>query len=82
MLAYELSPNWKFDYSTALDVTRRQILSQRFSLTRRLHCWDAVFTRSFIPGGEAEYYFRLGVHDQKEIYFERGTRVQSFGGIQ
>ncbi|MCC6350133.1 MAG: hypothetical protein IT347_11150 [Candidatus Eisenbacteria bacterium] len=82
VLAYELSPNWKFDYSTALDVTRRQILSQRFSLTRRLHCWDAVFTRSFIPGGEAEYYFRLGVHDQKEIYFERGTRVQSFGGIQ
>jgi len=56
VLSYQLSPNWKFDYSTALDVTRRQVLSQRFSLTRRLHCWDAVFTRSFTPGGEAEYY--------------------------
>lgn len=82
VLAYQLSPNWKLDYSTALDVTRRQIQSQRFSLTRRIHCWDAVFTRSFLPGGEAEYYFRLGVRDQREIFYEKGTRVQSYGGIQ
>ncbi len=80
--SYQMTPNWNFDYSTALDVTRSQILTQRFSLTRRLHCWDAIFTRSFTPGGVAEYYFRLGVRDQKEIYFERGTRVQSWGGIQ
>ena len=64
------------------DVTLSQVQSQRFSLTRKIHCWDAMFTRSFVPGGEAEYYFRLGVRDQKEIYFERGTRAQSFGGIQ
>jgi len=82
VLSYQLSPNWKVDYSTALDLTRRMALSQRFSLTRVIHCWDAVFTRSFTPGGEAEYYFRLGVRDQKEIYYERGSRVQSFGGIQ
>jgi lipopolysaccharide assembly outer membrane protein LptD (OstA) len=82
VLAYQLSPNWKLDYSTALDVTRRQVLSQRFSLTRRLHCWDAIFTRSFFPGGQAEYYFRLGVREQREIYYERGTRTQRFGGIQ
>lgn len=81
VVSYQLSPNWKLDYSTALDVTKRQVLSQRFSLTRRIHCWDAVFTRSFTPGGEAEYFFRLGVRDQKEIYYERGSRVQSFGGI-
>jgi len=81
VLAYQLSPNWKLDYSTALDVTRRQIQSQRFSLTRRIHCWDAVFTRSFLPGGEAEYYFRLGVRDQREIYYEKGTRMQSYGGL-
>ena len=47
-----------------------------------MHCWEAVFTRSFVPGGEAEYYFRLGVRDQREIYYERGSRAQSFGGIQ
>ena len=61
---------------------QREVLLQRFNLTRRLHCWDASFSRTFTPGGEAEYYFRLGVRDQREIYIERGTRVQSFGGIQ
>jgi hypothetical protein len=82
VFSYQMTPNWQFDYSALYDVTLAQVQSQRFSLTRKLHCWDAVFTRSFIPGGEAEYYFRLGVRDQKEIYVERGTRVQSFGGIQ
>ena len=78
---YDLTPNWAFDYSTAYDVGRQQVLSQRYSLTRRIHCWDAMFTRSFTPGGEAEYYFRLGIRDQREVYYERGSRVQSFGGI-
>ena len=53
-----------------------------YRLTRRIHCWEATFSRSFFAGGEAEYYFRLGVRDQREIYYERGTRAQSFGGIQ
>ena len=78
---YDLTPNWAFDYSTAVDVRHQEVLSQRYSLTRRIHCWDAVFTRSFTPGGEAEYYFRLGIRDQREVYYERGSRVQSFGGI-
>jgi len=78
---YDLTPNWAFDYSTAYDVGRQQVLSQRYSLSRRIHCWDAMFTRSFTPGGEAEYYFRLGIRDQREVYYERGSRVQSFGGI-
>ena len=34
------------------------------------------------PGGEAEYYFRLAVKDQKELFIERGTRIGSLGGIQ
>ena len=42
--------------------------------------WSAASAPT--PGGEAEYYFRLGIRDQREIYIERGTRVQSFGGIQ
>jgi hypothetical protein len=82
VFSYQMTPNWLFDYSALFDVTQSKLQSQRFSLTRKIHCWDAVFTRSFIPGGEAEYYFRLGVRDQKEIYYERGTRAQSFGGIQ
>ena len=63
-------------------MTSHRIGTQRFALTRDLHCWQAVFTRTFAPGGEAEYYFRLGVKEQKEIYIERGTRSGSIGGIQ
>jgi lipopolysaccharide assembly outer membrane protein LptD (OstA) len=82
VLRWALTPNWNLDYSASYDVTRAEILTQRFALTRRIHCWDATFTRAFTPGGEAEYYFRLGVRDQRELYYERGTRLQSFGGIQ
>ncbi len=79
---YQLTPAWALEYSASLDLTLRSIQTQRFALSRDLHCWQAVFTRLFVVGGEAEYYFRIGVKDQKEIYLERGTRVGSLGGIQ
>jgi hypothetical protein len=79
---YQLSPAWSLEYSASLDLTRHSIQTQSFQLTRDLHCWQAVFTRMFVVGGETEYYFRLQVKDQKEIYIERGTRVGSLGGIQ
>ena len=78
---YQLTPSWALEYSASLNVSRRQVQSQRFVLTRDLHCWQATFTRSFVVGGETEYYFRIGVKDQKEIYMERGTRMGSLGGI-
>jgi lipopolysaccharide assembly outer membrane protein LptD (OstA) len=78
---YQLTPSWALEYSASLDLSRNQIQSQRFVLTRDLHCWQATFTRSFVVGGETEYYFRIGVKDQKEIYLERGTRMGSLGGI-
>jgi hypothetical protein len=79
---YGFSRSWRFDYSASFDVTHHELLTQRFGLTRDLHCWQASFTRTFNPGYEAEYYFRLGIKDQKEIYVERGTRQASFGGIR
>lgn len=82
VLRYKLTPNWSGGYSASYDVTNHNVVTQRFELTRLLHCWQASFTRSFSLGGEAEYYFRIGIVDQREIYLERGTRVQSLGGIQ
>jgi hypothetical protein len=38
--------------------------------------------RTFIAGGEAEYYFRIQIKEQRELYYERGTRSGSIGGIQ
>ena len=82
VLHYQLSPGWALDYSASLDLTLRRVQTQRFSLIRELHCWEAAFTRTFTVGGEAEYYFRLGIKDLKEVFVERGTRVGSIGGIQ
>jgi hypothetical protein len=79
---WQVSPGWGLEYSTSADVTNRILTTQRFALTRDLHCWTAAFTRIFIVGGEAEYYFRISVKDQKEIYLERGSRIGSVGGIQ
>ena len=78
----QFTPSWGIEYSTSYDITLRQIGTQRFALTRDLHCWQASFTRTFIAGGEAEYYVRIGVKDQKELYLERGSRAGSIGGIQ
>ena len=79
---YGLTRSWRLDYSASFDVTHHDLLTQRFGLTRDLHCWEASFTRTFNPNGEAEYYFRLGIKQQREIYIERGSREMSFGGIR
>lgn len=82
ILGTNLSRSWRFDYLATYDFDQREILTQRFALTRDLHCWFASFSRTFVVSGEAEYYFRLGIKDLREISYERGTRVQNFGGIQ
>jgi hypothetical protein len=82
LFRFNLTPNWRVEYSSSLDLTNRQLVTQRFGLVRDLHCWQASFTRIFVIGGEAEYYFRLAVKDQKELYIERGSRIGSLGGIQ
>lgn len=78
----QFSPAWGVEYSTNYDLSEGRLGIQRFSLTRDLHCWSATFSRTLVPGGETEYYFRIGVKEQREIYLERGTRVGSIGGIQ
>jgi hypothetical protein len=78
----QFSPAWGLEYSSQVDLVNRRVGTQRFGVTRDLHCWTASFTRTFNQGGEAEYYFRIGVKDLKELYLERGTRSGSIGGIQ
>ena len=73
----QLTPSWGIEYSTSYDATLHEVGTQRFAVTRDLHCWQAAFTRTFNSGGEAEYYFRLSVKDQKELFLERGSRTGS-----
>jgi lipopolysaccharide assembly outer membrane protein LptD (OstA) len=79
---YSLTRNWRLDYAASYDVSRHEVGAQRWGLTRDLHCWVASFTRGFSTDGEAEYYFKLSIKDQRELYLEHGTRQSSFGGIQ
>jgi hypothetical protein len=81
VLSVTITPAWRFEYLGSYDFKENTMLTQRFGLTRDLHCWEASFSRTFVVGGEAEYYFRLGIKEQREIFLERGTRLQSFGGI-
>ena len=77
----QFSPGWSLEYSSQVDLVHRRVGTQRYWLTRDLHCWTASFSRAFNQGGEAEYYFKLGVKDLKELFVERGTRIGSIGGI-
>ena len=79
---YDLTRAWRLDYAASYDFTNHQVLAQRYSLVRDLHCWVASFTRSFATDGEAEYYFRISIKEQRELYVEHGTRQTTFGGIQ
>ena len=78
----QFTPSWGIEYSSSYDLTLHQLGTQQFALTRDLHCWTASFTRQFNFGGEAEYYVRFSVKEQRELYIERGTRTSSLGGIQ
>ncbi|MCX5801638.1 MAG: putative LPS assembly protein LptD [Candidatus Eisenbacteria bacterium] len=69
---FDLSPNWRVQYSAHYDLKDKEIISQRFSLYRDLHCWEAYFTRVF-SGQKWEYYFKINIKAHKEIYVERGT---------
>lgn len=72
-LDFSLTPNWRVSYSAAYDFDRGQLTSQDYSLSRTLHCWEATFRRSN-SGGVWTYYFRIGVKDLPQLFFERGSR--------
>jgi lipopolysaccharide assembly outer membrane protein LptD (OstA) len=82
ILRWQFSPKWSVEYTTTADLIRRRLQTQRFGLSRDLHCWTVNFSRSFVEGGEAEYYFRIGIKDLREVFYERGNRTGSIGGIQ
>jgi hypothetical protein len=82
IVRWQFSPRWSVEYTTTADLIRRRLQAQRFGLSRDLHCWTVSFSRSFTEGGAAEYYFRIGVKDLREVFYERGTRSGSLGGIQ
>ena len=70
---FNLSRNWRVDYSNRYDITEREIAYQEFSIYRDLHCWQARFVRRF-QNGTWQYYFRVNVKAHPDLYAERGLR--------
>ena len=73
LTGFNLTRNWRFDYSGRFDLSGKQVAYQEFDIYRDLHCWEARFVRRF-SDGEWEYYFRLNIKALPEIYAERGLR--------
>jgi lipopolysaccharide assembly outer membrane protein LptD (OstA) len=70
---FNLSRNWRVDYSGRYNITDRQIAYQEFAVYRDLHCWQARFVRRF-QNDRWEYYFRINIKAHPDLYAERGLR--------
>lgn len=69
-LGLSLTKKWQITYSANANIREGDITSQSFSVVRDLHCWQARFERRLF-GGSASYYFRIGVKDIQEIFYEQ-----------
>jgi lipopolysaccharide assembly outer membrane protein LptD (OstA) len=75
------TPNWTLNYQNLVDLNRREIVYQEWSVTRNLHCWQAMFVRRF-SGGVADYLFRISILERPEIFIDRGTTgIGTLGGL-
>jgi len=71
---FNLSTNWRIEYSGRFDLANRQTAYQEYSIYRDLHCWEAQFVRRY-SGSEWQYYFRISIKAHPEVYTERGLRA-------
>ncbi len=56
----QLTKNWRVAYSAQLDLLNREIVHQRFTFHRDLHCWEAEF--DWVPSGrDRRYYLRINI---------------------
>ena len=70
---FNLTSNWRVEYSGRFNLSEDETAYQEFSLYRDLHCWEARFVRRESQG-LWQYYFRVNIKVHPEIYAERGLR--------
>ncbi|MCK4412143.1 MAG: LPS-assembly protein LptD [Candidatus Eisenbacteria sp.] len=69
-LGLSLTPAWRVQYGLYYDISDEAVTSQGYTLSRDLHCWQAVFERR-TSGGRSSYYFRISIKDLPDIKYER-----------
>jgi len=70
---FQLSDNWSLSWSGDLQLEEGGFGTQRLSVVRDLHCWEAQFT-SLIFQGEPQYYFLIFLREHPEVKQEFGNR--------
>jgi lipopolysaccharide assembly outer membrane protein LptD (OstA) len=72
------SPNLSITYFVYYDIEKRQIVSQRASIYRDLHCFEAAV--SWIPSGVQEgYYFKVNIKDLPDVKLEKRRGSSGLG---
>lgn len=71
--SFQLSDNWSLSWSGDLQLEEGGFGTQRLSVSRDLHCWEAQFT-SLIFQGEPQYYFLIFLREHPEVKQEFGNR--------
>jgi lipopolysaccharide assembly outer membrane protein LptD (OstA) len=71
---FNVTSNWRVDYSGRFDLWQKVTAYQEISLYRDLHCWEARFVRRQSQG-LWQYYFRVNIKIHPEVYAERGLRA-------
>jgi hypothetical protein len=74
-----VSRNWNAGYRARYDILERTMVSQSFSFTRDLHCWEMRF--EWTPDGPAAGYFFIiqvksaALRDIKVQRTDYGSRI-------
>jgi lipopolysaccharide assembly outer membrane protein LptD (OstA) len=71
MLNAKLTTNWKLSITRRYDLLNQKVLSENFTITRDLHCWEVVFDFDRY-GEEWRYDFQLKVKALPEIKVGKG----------
>jgi len=78
----QLTKNWRVGLYAAFDLREKNMIDQRYTIFRDLHCWEMQFF--WTPTGFSKgFYFRLGIKAPmlQDIKLEkRGGRTSVFGG--
>lgn len=67
-----ISKNWKIGYDTRYDFTTKQLISQKLSIYRDLHCWEAQLSWNSY-GGRWKYDFTIKIKKIPEIKVTKGV---------
>ena len=67
---WDPSELWSISFDTQYDLRTGDNTGQRWSVHRKIHCWELSFDRRLL-GREWQYYFRINITDLPDLKAER-----------